>query len=69
MTKQIFDKKVSCPTLVLWGEAGLMHKTYDVLATWQEKCEIVSGRALSSGHFLPEEAPEDTWCEIDTFLS
>jgi haloacetate dehalogenase len=64
-----FDKKVACPTLVLWGEAGLMHKTYDVLATWQEKCEVVSGRALPSGHFLPEEAAEDTWREIDTFLS
>lgn len=64
-----FDKKVACPTLVLWGEAGLMHKTYDVLAAWQEKCEVVSGRALPSGHFLPEETPEETWREIDAFMN
>lgn len=64
-----FDNKIACPTLVLWGEAGLMHKTYDVLAAWQEKCEIVSGRALPSGHFLPEEAPDETWREIETFMN
>lgn len=67
--KADFDTKVSCPTLVLWGEFGLMHKTYDVLAAWQEKCEVVSGRALPSGHFLPEEAPEETWREIDAFMN
>ena len=63
-----FDQKVTCPTLVLWGEAGLMHKTYDVLATWQEKCKVVSGRALPSGHFLPEETPDETWREINVFM-
>lgn len=62
------DQKIQCPTLVLWGEAGLMHKTYDVLATWRDKCEVVSGRALPSGHFLPEEAPEETLREIEAFM-
>lgn len=63
------DKKVGCPTLVLWGESGLMHKTYDVLATWRDKCEIVSGCAVPSGHFLPEEAPMETLREIEAFMN
>lgn len=62
------DRKVMCPTLVLWGEYGLMHKTFDVLETWREKCHTVSGKPVASGHFLPEEAPEETLNEIRAFL-
>lgn len=62
------DQKVSCPTLVLWGEAGLMHKTFDVLATWREVCENATGQAVPGGHFLPEEAPDETKLAIQAFL-
>lgn len=62
-------RKVTCPTLVLWGEHGLMHKSYDVLETWRERCDDVRGHALPCGHFLPEEAPDETLLEIQRFLS
>ena len=54
------DKRIQCPLLLLWGEQGVVGKTYDVLATWQEKTEpgLVEGGALPSGHYLPEESPE-----------
>ena len=45
------------PLLVLWGERGLVGRTYDVLATWREKARDVRGHALPTGHYLPEEAP------------
>ena len=60
--------KVSCPLLVLWGEHGLMHRRYDVVATWREWAEDVSGQALPCGHFLPEEAPEETVRALEGFL-
>jgi len=62
--------KITCPTLVLWGEKGAMGQCYDVHDTWLEKCEEVGGRALPGGHFLAEEAPEETYqAMIDFFDS
>ncbi len=62
-------RKIACPTLVLWGEKGLMNKSFDVLQTWQDRCDIVEGRAIPCGHFLPEEAPDETLNAIYTFLN
>lgn len=64
------ERRVGCPLLVLWGEQGLMHRHFDVLATWREKCAgPVEGRALPCGHFLPEEQPEATSAALIRFLS
>ena len=56
---------VRCPMLVLWGSNGVIGKWYDPLAIWRSYCgaEIVGG-AVESGHYIPEEAPEETlaWC-------
>lgn len=54
------DRKLACPMLVLWGEEGFVGKKYDVISTWREKAAEVSGRVVSGGHFLPEEAPDET---------
>jgi haloacetate dehalogenase len=63
------NHKVACPLLALWAEKGVVHRMYDVLATWRERAATVSGRALPGGHFLPEEAPEETSAELKAFLS
>ncbi|MBT3916260.1 MAG: alpha/beta hydrolase [Rhodospirillaceae bacterium] len=59
--------KITCPTLVLWGEKGAMGQCYDVLDTWQAKCEDVGGTALPGGHFLAEEAPDETYQALAGF--
>lgn len=61
-------RKIACPLLVLWGEKGVVARTYDVLAVWRERAEDVRGRALPCGHFLPEEAPEQTLAHLQDFL-
>jgi len=61
--------RLTCPTHVLWGQYGLMHKLFDVSAAWLEMCHSVTGRALPSGHFLAEEAPSETIAEIRAFLA
>jgi haloacetate dehalogenase len=64
------DARIRCPLLVLWGERGLMHRQFDVLATWREKAAgSVEGRALPCGHFLPEEQPERTLAELAGFFA
>ena len=62
-------RRLACPLLALWGEKGAMHRLYDVLACWRERAQAVEGRALACGHYLPEEAPEETVAELVMFFS
>ena len=61
-------EKIACPVRVLWGAKGLMERRYDVLATWRERAIDADGRALPCGHFLPEEAPDETYAELARFF-
>jgi haloacetate dehalogenase len=63
------DRKIICPVLALWGEKGFLHKRHDAVAVWQERAVDVRGKALPCGHFLPEEAPDETLAELQAFLS
>jgi len=54
------DRKVMCPLLALWGERGTVGRLEPVMDIWREKAVNVTGKALPSGHFLPEEVPEET---------
>lgn len=61
-------RKVECPLLALWGGTGAMGRLYDVQAIWSDYAGDVSGRALDCGHFLPEEAPDETYEALRAFL-
>ncbi|MCU0897542.1 MAG: alpha/beta hydrolase [Burkholderiales bacterium] len=63
------DKRVRCPVLAIWGQAGKMDALFDVLATWREKAERVEGHSLPCGHFIPEEAPEALLADLRKFLA
>jgi haloacetate dehalogenase len=62
-------RKVAMPLLVLWGERSSQGSGYDVLAVWREYAETVSGHGIDSGHFLPEEAPEETYRALRGFFA
>jgi haloacetate dehalogenase len=62
-------RKVVVPLLVLWGTKSGQGSGYDVLAVWREHAETVSGQAIDSGHFLPEEAPEATYRALREFFA
>jgi haloacetate dehalogenase len=61
-------RKISCPTLALWGESGYGKRSSDALDVWREWADDVSGHALPCGHFVPEEAPEATLTALEKFL-
>ncbi len=63
------DQKLTCPLLVLWGEHGFVGKAYDVLGEWRKRAEDVRGEALPSAHFVPEEAPKETYAALRRFLT
>ena len=54
-------KKITCPMLALWGAAGgIPAETEGPLATWREWATDLHGFAIDCGHYLAEEAPEET---------
>jgi haloacetate dehalogenase len=56
------DKKVTCPLLVIWGaksHTGTVHG--DVLQIWKGLGTDVIGGPINCGHYVPEEAPEETY--------
>jgi len=61
-------KKLQMPIHVLWGEHGLVNKCFKPLEDWQEVAYEVSGRAVTSGHYIPEELPEELIVEAKKFF-
>ncbi len=63
------NRKISCPVLFLWSQRGAVAKLYDdPLAIWQEWADDVRGGPVPAGHFIPEEAPEETARQLLNFL-
>jgi haloacetate dehalogenase len=61
--------RLTMPLLMLWGERSSQGSGYDVLSVWRDHAENVTGHAINSGHFLPEEAPEDTYRALRDFFT
>ncbi len=51
-------RRLAQPLRLLWGDNGIVGQCFDVLALWRERAADVSGRAVDSGHYLAEEAPQ-----------
>jgi haloacetate dehalogenase len=61
-------RMLGCPLLVLWGEKGVVHRLFDPIADWKRVASDVRGRALPCGHYIAEEAPEETYAELLAFF-
>jgi haloacetate dehalogenase len=62
-------RKVRGPLLVLWGDKGVVNRMFDPARDWSAVAADVRGRALPSGHFLAEEAPDETLRELRVFFA
>lgn len=62
-------RRITCPVLALWGRRAEPDKWYDMLAIWRDWADDVQGQALECGHYLAEEAPEETYAALRDFLS
>jgi pimeloyl-ACP methyl ester carboxylesterase len=62
---------VHCPLRVLWSKHGVMENCFDTIKEWQAVTEVgvaVDGHSLATGHYIPEEAPDDVVSNILGFL-
>lgn len=63
-------ERIACDTLVLWGSRGVVQRMFEPLALWQAQCAAqVSGQALETGHFVPEEAPAEVAGALRAFFA
>jgi haloacetate dehalogenase len=54
------QRRITCPVLVLWSHSGAVAGGQPPLEIWRDWAEDVQGGPISVGHFIPEEAPDDT---------
>ncbi|HIC81143.1 MAG TPA: alpha/beta hydrolase [Kiloniellaceae bacterium] len=62
-------RQITCPTLVFWGEEGVVGRHFDVAAIWRAWAPEATFAPLPCGHFIPEEAPEAVTERLLAFLS
>jgi len=63
-------KKITCPALLLWGATGAVGRNHDSAKIWKNYATtIVGAKALPCGHYLSEEAPEETYAELRAFFA
>jgi haloacetate dehalogenase len=53
------DRRIVCPLLAVWARGGLVEQFGDPLAIWRTWADDVDGRAVTAGHFLMEESPQE----------
>jgi len=63
------DRRVTCPTLVLYGAAGVMARLFDIPAQWRARCIDATDASLPGGHFFVDQYPAQTVEILRTFLS
>ncbi len=62
--------KIRCDTHVLWGERAVVNRLFKPVELWQAQCAgTVTGEALPSGHFIPEELPKETADALRQFFT
>jgi haloacetate dehalogenase len=62
-------RRVRCPVLALWGERGTVQRCFRALEEWRRVAAgAVSGRPVASGHYLPEEVPDEVLGELIPFI-
>lgn len=62
------DRKIQAPLMTLWGGAGVAQGTQLPVDVWREWAVTVTGLQIDSGHFVPEEAPEQTLAALISFF-
>jgi haloacetate dehalogenase len=62
------ERTFDIPLLVVWGDKSKLPSAFDVVGTWRSRFPDVRGKPLPSGHFLPEEVPDETAEALLAFL-
>ena len=65
------SRLIKCPVRVFWGSHGVIEKCFDAVDEWRAVSDPgvdVQGRSLDSGHYIPEQVPDDVVAAIREFF-
>jgi haloacetate dehalogenase len=63
-------RKITCPVLLLWGATGGVGRNHEPMEVWAAYAtDIRRGEALPCGHYLSDEAPQETYAELRAFFA
>ena len=63
-------RSITCPVLLLWGATGGVGRNHAPREVWEQYATDIRGaKALPCGHYLSEEAPEETYRELREFFA
>jgi len=62
-------QKVKVPMLILWGTHSGQGSGYDLLKVWRDHAVDVRGLGIDSGHFIPEEKPDEVYAAFKEFFA
>lgn len=62
-------RKITCPLMALWGDAGIPSRTGSPLDIWRLWATDVEGTGVDAGHFVAEENPEATAAALLPFFT
>jgi haloacetate dehalogenase len=61
-------RRISCPVLAVWSATGAVGSWYQPLEIWKNWADDLRGGPIAAGHFMPEEAPDQTARRLIEFL-
>ena len=62
-------KRITCPVQLLWGATGAVGRLHQPAEIWKDYAnDIRDAQALPCGHYLSEEAPEETYRAMRAFF-
>lgn len=62
-------RTIACPTLVMWGDQGVVGKNFDLRSIWRAWAPDIRFAPMPCGHFIPEEQPEQALRALREFLA
>jgi haloacetate dehalogenase len=63
-------KRITCPTLVLWGAGSHTKAVFDEpLRVWRDYADDVRGAGVAAGHYVVEHAPGEVLSHLLPFLT
>jgi len=63
-------RKITCPVQLLWGATGGVGRNHKSMEIWPlYASDVRGGKALPCGHYLSEEAPNETYEELQAFFA
>lgn len=63
------QRRITCQVLALWSQSGAFAGRYQPLEVWRAWADEVQGGPIPAGHFLAEEAPDETARRLMAFLT